>query len=314
MFKRLKSFIDRKNRQLNRIEEIHRHLNSSYKSQKINLGQIQIFLNSQRKGVTRLGDVEFQVFSQWGDDGIIQYLISKVDLPNKTFVEFGVENYTESNTRFLILNNNWSGLVIDGSQVNIDYIKADPISWACELHAECAFITRDNINSLICKAGFEREVGILSIDIDGNDYWIWDAIDCIEPVIVIAEYNSVFGKNTRWTVPYDAGFYRGDKHMSNLYYGASLGAFDSLAKKKGYSFVGSNSKGNNAYFIRNDKLGDLSAVSVSDGYVLSKFREAHVEGKWITGLDRIKMIEGMMVYDIDLNDTVKILAGGVQYK
>src|SRR4051812_29874275 len=78
-----------------------------------------------RETVTAFEDVEFKVFSQWGDDGIIQYLINKIDIPYKTFVEFGVENYTEANTRFLLMNNNWSGLVMDGSEANMNYVKND---------------------------------------------------------------------------------------------------------------------------------------------------------------------------------------------
>lgn len=98
-----------------------------------------------------IGDNEFKVFSQWGEDGIIQFLIDNIDIKEKTFIEFGVENYTESNTRFLLQNNNWRGLVIDGSEENISYIKNDSIYWKHNIKAECAFITKDNINQLINK-------------------------------------------------------------------------------------------------------------------------------------------------------------------
>ena len=84
-------------------------------------------------------DVEFKVFAQFGDDGIIQYLVHHLKIESKTFIEFGVENYTESNTRFLLMNNNWKGLVIDGSKENIDYIKNDNIYWNYDLTAVCAF-------------------------------------------------------------------------------------------------------------------------------------------------------------------------------
>src|SRR5687767_13968595 len=206
MIQRMKNYLKRKNAQLNQISEVYRYADSSIKSPKIKLGQIQAHLNNQKASINDLSEVEFQVFSQWGDDGIIQYLVNKISIPHKTFIEFGVENYTESNTRFLILNNNWTGYVLDGSLENVDYIKNDGISWACELHATCAFITKDNINELIAKVNFEKEVGILSVDIDGNDYWVWQAINTIQPVIVISEFNSLFGNNTNWTVPYDPAF------------------------------------------------------------------------------------------------------------
>jgi hypothetical protein len=116
---------------------------------------------------------EFRVFSQWGEDGIIQYLVARVPIQRRVFVEFGVENYAESNTRFLLLKDQWSGLVIDGSPEHIDYIRRDPIYWATSLKAECAFVTKDNINALLTGNGIAGDIGLLSVDIDGNDYWIW---------------------------------------------------------------------------------------------------------------------------------------------
>jgi hypothetical protein len=306
MFQRFKRLIKRKNDQLNQISDIYKYLDNSIKSPKINLGQIQAGLNNQKTDIKNLSEVEFQVFSQWGDDGIIQYLINKIDVPNKTFIEFGVENYVESNTRFLLINNNWRGYVLDGSAENVNYIKNDPVSWGYELHSKNVFITRDNINDLICEVKFEKEVGILSVDIDGNDYWVWQAINCIDPVIVITEYNSVFGKNTEWTVPYDPAFVRSEKHFSKLYYGASLGALVQLGKEKGYIFVGCNSKGNNAYFIRKDKVSKFTEKTVDEGYVHSTFREANINGKWITGLERIEMIAGLEIYDLKRSEIRKI--------
>ena len=151
---------------------------------------------------------EFKVFSQMGDDGIIQYLINNIAIPNETFIEFGVENYSESNTRFLLMNNNWSGMVIDGSEANVNEIRNSYYYWKYDLKAIHAFIDADNIELLIDESGFGIEIGILSIDIDGNDYWIWKKISTINPIIVIAEFNSVFGIDKPWTVPYDPSFLR----------------------------------------------------------------------------------------------------------
>ena len=108
----------------------------NYDTQKalVSLGKLHIAANKNRS-IQSLDEVEFQVFSQRGEDGIIQYLISKIDIPNKIFVEFGVENYTESNTRFLLINNNWAGLVIDGSKENVRFIKNDFIYWKYDLTA-----------------------------------------------------------------------------------------------------------------------------------------------------------------------------------
>jgi len=243
---------------------------------------------------------EFKVFSQWGDDGIIQYLINKINISNKTFIEFGVENYLESNTRFLLMNNNWTGLIFDGSKKNIDFVKKDEIYWKYDLIAEQAFITSENINTLIGKSGIIGEIGLLHIDIDGNDYWIWKNLEIVKPDIVIIEYNSVFGIERAITIPYKANFNRTKAHYSNLYAGASLLAFCDLALEKGYSFIGTNSAGNNAYFILKEKLDGVNSLDCKEGYTESKFRESRNKKGELTFLradDRLKEIKGLPIYN-----------------
>ena len=242
------------------------------------LGRVESRLNSQRTVDPAQSlsprDYEFKVYSQWGEDGIIDYLTSVIPIPNRSFVEFGVETYVEANTLFLLRHRNWRGLVIDGSQENIQSIVRGGTYWKYDLQAACAFITKDNINQLILDSGLQGDVGILSVDVDGNDYWIWQAIECISPRIVIAEYNSVFGPEARVSVPYDPGFLRADKHGSKLYYGASLSALDYLAQAKGYRLVAGNSAGNNVFFVREDCLAGLRACSPDEAYVQAAFRES----------------------------------------
>lgn len=238
---------------------------------------------------------EFRVFSQWGEDGIIQFLLNHIRIERPIFVEFGVQNYTESNTRFLLCNNNWAGLVIDGSEENINFIKQDPIYWQHNLKAVHAFIDKDNINPLIVENGITGEIGLLSIDIDGNDYWIWQAIDVVNPAIVIVEYNYRFGKDKAMTIPYNKEFIRNKAHYSMIYYGASLKALCLLAQKKGYVFVGSNSAGNNAFFVRqNIKPDYIKEITVEDGYRIGQFRESRNE-------------QGQLLY-LSLEEEEKILA------
>ena len=218
---------------------------------------------------------EFRVSSQWGEDGIIQKLIRHIDIKKEIFIEFGVERYTESNTRFLLTNNNWSGLVIDGNQNNIDYIKKDQIYWQHNLKAECSFITKENINQIFDKNGIQGDIGILSIDIDGDDYWVWEAITTVNPAIVIVEYNAKLGADLAVTVPYESDFIRLKKHYSMIYYGASLKALHILGNKKGYTLVGCNSTGANAFFVRQDLMVDeIKEVTVEEGYVCNSFRES----------------------------------------
>jgi hypothetical protein len=259
-----------------------------------------------------LSAAEFKVFSQWGDDGIIQCIIKNISNIPPVFIEFGVENYEEANTRFLLLNNNWKGLVIDGSSRHVEHVRSSDLYWRHDLTAVAAFITRDNINDLFISNGFHGEVGILSIDIDGNDYWVWERIEAIYPDVVIIEYNAVFGSDHAVTVPYQADFYRTNKHFSNLYWGVSLPALVILGNKKGYSFVGCNSNGNNAYFIKKGKDERFASKSIQEAFVDSRFRESRDQRgnlTFLSGSDRLKMIADLEVTEVTSgkNYTIKNL-------
>jgi len=260
----------------------------------------QLHKSEQAAILENLQRAEFKVFSQWGDDGIIQFLVHYLEIMPQTFVEFGVENYREANTRFLLLNNNWRGLVLDGAEKNVAQIRQDRIYWQHDFQAHAAFVTAENINELLKTNGFAGELGLLHIDIDGNDYWVWKAINVVNPVLVIMEYNSVFGPEEAWTVPYNPQFYRTNYHFSNLCCGASLTALCDLAEEKGYAFVGSNSHGNNAYFVRKDQLRDLRPLTAASGYVESKFRESRdAQGRltYLSGKNRLEAIRGAEVFD-----------------
>lgn len=255
-------------------KSLHRRLND------LMVLQGRAIANQNRMSIfDSIHDAEFKVFSQFGEDGIIQYLQQLVikNGSDKRFIEFGVENYLESNTRFLLVNNNWRGLVFDGSRVNIESIKSQEFYWRNDLVAKNAWIDRDNINGLIKSEGFDGEVGILSVDIDGNDYWVWESIEVVNPIIVIVEWNSLFGDKAAISIPYSPSFQRTEAHFSNLYYGASIAALHHLGEKKGYKLIGSNSAGNNLFFVREDRMGPLKALSPNDAYVESTIRESRDE-------------------------------------
>lgn len=278
-------------------------LQVSAEHQLLLLGRLLAETMRTKKNITSLSEVEFSVFSQWGDDGIIQWLVHNLEFPQRTFIEFGVGDYRESNTRFLMMNNNWSGMVMDGSTANVARIVGSEYYWRHELSAKSVFIDKENINGLLASSGLGREIGILHIDLDGNDYWIWKQIDVVSPIVVILEYNSVWGIDRAIAVPYDRTFSRTNAHYSNLYFGASLRAFHQLSAAKGYAFIGCNSAGINAYFVRRDKLnGVVREISLTEGYVLSKARESRDrEGRLthLTGSERITAIRGLPVYNVD---------------
>jgi hypothetical protein len=266
---------------------------------------------AMRGDLADIKEAEFKVFSQFGEDGILQYLIRRVGIGSKlhTFVEFGVETYEEANTKFLLINDNWSGLVIDGSPTNMARVRESAAYWRNGLTAVAAFVDADNINQLIADNGFCGEIGLLSVDIDGNDYWVWDRIDVVNPVIVVAEYNSVFGAKHAITIPYDSGFVRGNAHYSHLYWGASLKALSLVADRKGYALVGCNSAGNNAFFVRRDRLNGLQGLAPEVAYVESKFKESRdTNGKltFLTGEKRLEEIREMPVYDVLRERVVRI--------
>src|SRR5690606_34346554 len=126
---------------------------------------------------------------------------------------------------------------MDGSDLNISKIKKARYDWKYNLIAKRAFITRENINDLIREEEFKGEIGLLHIDIDGNDYWVWKELHIVDPIILIIEYNSVFGPDKTITIPYKADFVCSKAHFSHLYFGASLSALIDLGVQKDYTFI-----------------------------------------------------------------------------
>ena len=278
--------------------------------------QMLVKLNREIKQWKTLLDVEFSGFSQWGEDGIIDWLIEHLPGLPRTFIEFGVEDYRESNTRLLLHLRNWRGLVMDGSDAHISNIQAQDIYWRHDLTAKCAFIDRDNVNQLISDADFSGDIGLLSVDIDGNDYWVWQAINVVNPAIVVCEYNAVFGDLRQLSVPYQADFQRTRAHHSNLYFGASLPALVRLARDKGYSFVGTTSTGCNAFFVHNDYalliLNGLEEISTFP----SSVRESRDEVGRLTfvgGTDRPKLIQDLPLIDLETNLPTTLVGCGEIY-
>lgn len=259
------------------------------------------------KAIKSLEEVEFQVFSQFGEDGIIQWLINNVNIKKKVFIEFGVENYTESNTRYLLMNNNWSGLVIEGNEEYARQITDWDMRWRYDLTVVSAFITKDNINNIITDAGFGGEIGILSIDIDGNDYWILKAIECVKPQILICEYNNLFGNEKKLTIPYREDFCRPES--CNGYFGASLQAFCDFAEKHDYYYLGSSSAGLNAFFVKKDSI-EYSKIPInSNEFIVSKYRESRdTNGKlnYLNRDQRLNEMKNMELVDLDNGELRKI--------
>ena len=309
MFKRIRSVLRNNNllRSLLGLEQrdMLQKLTREVEHLRLQIGDLQF--RAARTVDGTLNEAEFQVYSQFGEDGIIQYILKHVGAVPQTFIEFGVENYTESNTRFLLQHCNWRGLIIDGNDDSIQSVRKRDISWRHELTSVCAFITTENINSLFTANGFSGRIGLLSVDIDGNDYWVWDCITAVDPTIVVAEYNSVFGDERAVSVPYSPAFQRSKEHYSNLYWGCSLGALNHLAAKKGYDLVGCNNAGNNAFFVRTG-VSSLKPLTTKEAFVESQFRESRDrkgELTFLSGTDRLREIGEMPLIDVTDGSSIK---------
>ncbi len=260
--------------------------------------------------VRDLSDAEFRVFSQFGDDGIVEYLVRTLDIPRRAerFVEIGVEDYREANTRFLLVNRNWSGLIVDASDAHVRALAGSPLLWRHDLTAVTARVEPGSVNGLLREHGFDSDLGLLSIDVDGSDYWIWEAVEA-EPLIVVVEYNSVFGAKRAVTIPYEAGFDRTRAHHSNLYFGASLAALVRLGRARGYTLVGSNSAGNNAFFVREGRADGMPAPSAAEAHVESRYRESRDEAgnlTYLAGDERRAAIADLPVWDLERGELVPV--------
>ncbi len=211
-------------------------------------------LQSQRYANPRdLAHFEHQVYSQNGEDGIIAEIFRRIGAKERNFIEIGVGDGLENNTAFL-LSQGWTGLWMDGSPKNGKIIrqKLAKATSRGNLRFVESFLTAENVSGLIASAGMPNEVDLLSLDIDRNTYFIWEALPQIRARLVIVEYNATMPPWLEWKVQYRAD----EWYDGTFYYGASLKAFESLGAKLGYSLVGCDLHGVNAFFVRNDLVGD----------------------------------------------------------
>jgi hypothetical protein len=254
-------------------------------------------------------DAEFKVFSQFGEDGIIQHLLAYVPVPEESemFVEIGTGDYTESNTRFLLWKDNWRGVIVDSAPAHAAHLDASEARWRHDIEPVTAFVDRDNIDSLLRGAGAVGDIGLLSLDVDGNDVWVLERLSSVSPRVLVVEYNSTFGPDAAISVPYDPGFRRDHAHWSHLYWGASLAAFAHVADAKGYDLVGGNTAGNNAFFVRRDVRSDIPVQTVAEAYAPSRFRESRDREGNLSLIgphhERLALIADLPVVDVRSGET-----------
>jgi len=196
-----------------------------------------------------------KAYSQNDEDGIIQEILKRIGIAHETFFEIGTGNGTENNTLFW-LKQGWKGAWIEGSAGNAEFIRQafrKPIEQG-DLEFAQAMVSAENINSLVAATRLSgREIDILSIDIDGNDYYVFERLELLNARVVIIEYNARFPPPARWRIPYEPGF----SWDGSDRYGASLQSMSDLFDRRNYALVACNATGANAFFVRKDLVGDL---------------------------------------------------------
>ena len=206
-----------------------------FRKKNISSGKILENQNLKKEKINDLGEIEFSVFSQFGEDGIISWLSNQIPDIKKIFLEIGTQDYWESNTRYLLKSQQWKGYIIEGSKEYVQKIKKQSIYWQNNLTAINEFITEENINEIIKNNVKETNLGLFSLDIDGNDYWILKKLELTSDIVVL-EYNPIFGDIYKLSIIYESDFDRNKKHFSNTYFGCSIQAIINLMERKNYVF------------------------------------------------------------------------------
>lgn len=220
------------------LYQYHRLKKRLYKLKEI--AQVKSQLNNIR-------NFEKLVYSQNGEDGIVAEIFRRIGTTDRVFVEFGAQDGIQCCTRNLLENAAWSGTWIECSAKHVG--NAKKIFKEFPVNVIEQFLTAENIVSVFKDARVPHEFDLMAIDVDGNEFWLWQAlIEQYRPRVLIVEYNATFGPTAAWKIPYDPQH----RYAGTAYTGASLKALAELGSHYGYALVGCNSTGVNAFFIRED--------------------------------------------------------------
>ena len=225
------------------------------------------------KNISNLNEVDFKVFSQNGEDGIIDYLLFSLQIEKPKFIEIGVGDYYESNTRFLFERSSGDGLIIDIIDNFQKRVKKNIRLWRGNLKILNRKIDSENILETLKEFNFFDNIDLFSIDVDSIDYWILEKMPKKFCKLIVAEYNPYFGSNLEISVPNDKNFDRSKYHHSNLCFGASLKSIINLLDRKSFVFLGTNLFKNNAFFVNSDFKDNLF-LEIPNNNELNSFTNA----------------------------------------
>ncbi len=202
----------------------------------------------RRRHPELLDRCEARTFSQHGEDGVLAEIFRRLNVSHGYFVEFGVEHGRENNT-LALARQGWRGLWLERVPQHCEHARAAIATHAAAIVLLERFVTRENILDLLASQGVPDDLDLLSIDVDGNDYWIAERIlERYHPKVLVVEYNAFFARGEDFVIDYAPDF-RWDQ--SN-YFGASLKTFTSMMQQHGYALVGCERAGVNAFFVRRD--------------------------------------------------------------
>lgn len=243
-------------RELNQIKSMlaaqHNYANAT---QLIKLVDFELHQHPRYNDPKRLLRFQAQVCSQGHEDGIIHEIFRRIESSSRVFAEIGVGNGNENNTAFL-LSQGWNGFWVDGNPAFIETLaQRKDIPKSC-LKYHVGFVYKENVAQIFENLGVPKELALLSLDIDQNTYYLWQALEAYQAQVVVVEYNAAVPADIDWKVNYEPQrVWSGTQNM-----GASLKAYENLGRRLGYSLVGCDFAGNNAFFVRNDLVGEKFAA------------------------------------------------------
>ncbi|MDR3362808.1 MAG: hypothetical protein LBO64_08230 [Desulfovibrio sp.] len=232
----------------------------------------------------KLSQVGFKVYSQFEEDGLLLFIFSLIGAESRRVLEVCAGNGRECMAANLIINHGWEGLLFDGNEAAVaeavNFFAGHPRTWLHPPQCIHAWITRDNINELVTGHGFSGEIDLLSLDMDGNDYWILKALNGVSPRVIICETQNAVPAGIAVTQPYAEDFRLTAEQMADGFLSASLAAMQKLCAEKGYRLIGGHGYGFNAIFMR-DGVGENFFPEVSVESVLSNPYSLHTcQTKW----------------------------------
>jgi hypothetical protein len=264
--------------------------------------------------VTDLRQVELRVFSQWGEDGILWFLCNRLGIWKPTIFELGVGDFSECNGRFLAEARNASIFAVDADPRLAESQVVRRLGPRCGVFGHTAWVSTANIGHLQeMSANYIGQPDIVSIDLDGQDYWILEQMDLTGVSVVVCEYNAIFGPRSTVSVEHVEGFVRASEGFARLLYGASLQAFNFLLTGRGFRLVGTNSAGNNAFWVRETALEHFDDLDLrqlpwpnSFDYRVREVHDPSRKPSLISGTDALRALGDAVLVNVVTGNTVAI--------